>query len=57
MKFVGSFMHWNKDNCSQNVFIFREVCSFSMLKLKSPVIIMSDMPVSIARCIESSIPE
>ena len=57
MKFVGSFMHWNKETCSQNVFIFREVCSFSMLKLKSPVMIMSDMPLSIARCIESSIPE
>ena len=53
VKLVGSFMAWNNANLVQKVCIFRDNCGCSMLKLKSPVIIMSFMPESTARCLLS----
>ena len=43
---------WVKLYVSQTESIFLEVCWLSMFKLKSPDIMISDMPVSTARAIE-----
>ena len=48
-------MDWCKENWVQSESIFLLACRLKKLKLKSPVIIMSEIPVSIASAKESSI--
>ena len=48
---------WVNENSSHSERILREVWILSILKLKSPVMIISFIPVSTARWMESSIPE
>ena len=57
VKCVGSSISWLRENWEQIDSIFLSVLGLVVLRLKSPVIIISLMPVSIARPIESSILE
>ena len=54
VKWVGSEIHCRRENCSLRLWILRADSKFNVLKLKWLVMIISSIPVSIARWIESS---